>query len=91
MLKNINEMKQKRAELVKEARLMLDTAENEKRDMTAEEDQQYERIWSDIEKSGAEIQQKERELARKEELKKLEEQGKESQGQKRPSRRAGAI
>ena len=40
MLKNINEMKQKRAELVKEARLMLDTAENEKRDMTAEEDQQ---------------------------------------------------
>jgi len=63
---------------------MLDTAENEKRDMTAEEDQQYERIWSDIEKSGAEIQQKERELARKEELKKLEEQGKESQGRSVP-------
>lgn len=81
-MKNIHEKRQERAALVVEARLLLDAAEKEKREMTTEENQQYERIWADIEKIGKEIVQDERSEARTTELARLEEEGRQSQGRK---------
>jgi len=76
----LNEKKQKRAALVKEARILLDVAEGEKRDLTDEENQQYERVWLDIEKMGKEIDQSEQALARKSQLSLLETMNEETQG-----------
>lgn len=57
---NITEMKQQRAALVKQARALLDKAEQEKRDLTAEEVQQYDSIMADVDKLGAAISREER-------------------------------
>jgi len=56
----IDELKQKRYALVKEARELLDRAEAEKRGLTAEEEQQYERIMADVDKLGKQIEMEER-------------------------------
>ena len=56
----IDELKQKRYALVKEARELLDRAEAEKRGLTAEEEQQYERIMTDVDKLGKQIEMEER-------------------------------
>lgn len=85
----VNEKKQKRATLVSQARELLDKAEKENREMTAEEDQQYERIWADIEKMGKEIAQEERSQARKSELARLEEEGRQSQARAVPPTEPG--
>ncbi len=45
----ILEMRQKRATAVKQARDILDRAEAEKRDLTAEEEEQYKKIMADVE------------------------------------------
>ncbi|WP_158738665.1 phage major capsid protein [Alteribacillus sp. YIM 98480] len=58
-MQEILEMKQKRAALVKEARGILDKAKGEKRDLTAEEEQQYDRIMADVDKRGKQIQREE--------------------------------
>jgi len=47
----ITELKQDRARLVNEARTLLDKAENEDRDLTAEESEQYDRIIKDVDQS----------------------------------------
>jgi len=54
------EMRQKRAALVKQAREILDKADAEKRDLTAEEEQQYDRIMEDVDKLGKQIEREER-------------------------------
>lgn len=58
----IMEMRQKRAALVKQAREILDKAEEEKRDLTAEEEQQYERIMEEVDSLGKKIEREERQL-----------------------------
>ncbi|MBO8158835.1 phage major capsid protein [Thermosyntropha sp.] len=56
----ILEMRQKRAALVAQARQLLDKAEEEKRGLTAEEEQMYDRIMSDVDKLGKDIEREER-------------------------------
>jgi len=55
-MKNVLEMRQKRAALVNQAREVLDRAESEKRDLSAEENAQYDRIMADVDKLGKEIE-----------------------------------
>lgn len=56
----IVELKQERAALVKEARAILDLAGTEKRDLTAEENQKYEKIMADVDARGNSIEREER-------------------------------
>ena len=56
----ITELKQARAALVKEARSILDLAENEKRDLTAEENQRYDKLMADVDAKGVAIEREER-------------------------------
>lgn len=64
----ILEMRQKRAALIQQAREILDKAEEEKRDLTAEEEQQYERIMADVDKLAKDIEREERQLELEREL-----------------------
>ncbi|MBC7193873.1 phage major capsid protein [Marinobacter sp.] len=64
----ILEMRQKRAALVKQARDILDRAEAEKRGLTAEEEQQYSKIMSDVEELRKAIEREERLQALEREL-----------------------
>lgn len=64
----ILEMRQKRAALVKQAREILDRAETEKRDLTAEEEQQYNRIMEEVDRLGKAIEREERQLELEREL-----------------------
>ena len=56
----IVELKQERAALVKDARAILDQAETEKRDLTAEENEKYEKIMADVDSRGKAIEREER-------------------------------
>lgn len=62
-MQDILELRQKRAALVKQAREILDRAEEEKRDLTAEEEEQYDRIMADVDSLGTRVEREER-LAR---------------------------
>ncbi len=62
-------LRQERAALVKEARDILDKAENEKRDLTTEEDERYKRIMAEVDKRGKDIEREERVAALETELK----------------------
>lgn len=64
----ILEMRQKRAALVKQARDLLDKASEEKRALTAEEEQQYEKIMADVDTLGKQIEKEERQQAIEKEL-----------------------
>lgn len=64
----ILEMREKRAALVEQARQLLDAADNEKRGLTAEEEQQYDRIMADVDALGKRIEQEERQAALEKEL-----------------------
>jgi len=55
----ILEMRQKRAAAVKQARDILDRAETEKRDLTAEEEEQYKKIMTDVEELRKKIEREE--------------------------------
>lgn len=66
---NFKEMLQKRAALITEARALVDLAETEKRDMTAEEREQYDRIFAEARDLGDKIK---REQALREEERVLE-------------------
>jgi HK97 family phage major capsid protein len=52
LIEKINKLKGERAALVKESRAILDTADREKRDLTADENQKFDRIVADIEAKG---------------------------------------
>jgi len=67
-MKNIAEMKQKRAELIKEARSILDTAEKENRTLTDEEEQKLKDLNAEIDKRQTEIEFEERQQKLEEEL-----------------------
>lgn len=59
-MKNIAEMKQKRAELIKEARSILETVEKENRTLTDEEEQKLKSLNAEIDKRQTEIEFEER-------------------------------
>lgn len=63
-----DEKRQERAKLVEEARALLDLAETEKRTLTAEEGEKYNRIEADIERLGDEIEAEERDDQRRKRL-----------------------
>lgn len=75
----IVEKKQRRAQLVKDARKLLDTAETEERDLTAEQIEQYEKMMTDVDKIGAEIEKEERVAALESEMREVEERAVETQ------------
>ncbi len=64
----ILELRQKRAALVKQAREILDKAEVEKRDLLAEEEQQYNNIMAEVDRLGKTIEREERQQALEREL-----------------------
>lgn len=66
----ILKMRQERAKLIKEARDILDKAEAEKRDMSAEENTNYEKIISDVDKLREKIEKEERQLELEKDLEK---------------------
>ena len=57
---NIRELKQQRAALLKQAREILDKAEQENRDLTAEESQEFDRITAEADAIGKRIEREER-------------------------------
>jgi HK97 family phage major capsid protein len=59
-MKNTMEMRQKRAELVKQAGEILTKADAEKRDLTAEEDSQWRKMHEDVDKMLVDIERYER-------------------------------
>lgn len=59
-MKNIIEMREKRMNLVNQAREILDRAENEKRNPNAEEETQYNKIMADVENLRKEIEREEK-------------------------------
>lgn len=59
-MNKIDELKQRRGAIVKEARGMLDLVETEKRDMTGEENQKYERMMADVDKLAGDIAREEK-------------------------------
>ncbi|MHB1651397.1 MAG: phage major capsid protein [Desulfitobacteriaceae bacterium] len=62
-MKNTIELKQKRATIITQARAFLDKAEEEKRDLTAEEENSYNVAMADVEKLSKEIEREERQIA----------------------------
>ncbi len=64
----LQELLDKRAKLLKSARGILDTADGEKRDLTAEERSKYEGIMADFDSVNADIQLRKRQEAAEEEL-----------------------
>lgn len=60
MFVKAQEMRARRAALTKEAREILDREENEKRTLSQEEIDQYERIMAEVDKLGEQIQREER-------------------------------
>jgi HK97 family phage major capsid protein len=59
-MKNVMEMRQKRAALVTQARELDTKAESEKRDLTAEERTQWDKIMADVDKAKVDIEHEER-------------------------------
>lgn len=57
---DINELKQKKAKLVTDARALLEKAEQEKRDLTSDENDQWERMLSDANSIQAKVDREER-------------------------------
>ena len=66
----ILKMRQERAKLIKQARDMLDKVEAEKRDMTDEENTNYEKIISDVDKLREKIEREEKQLELEKDLEK---------------------
>lgn len=62
MSKRINELRQQRAKAIADARAILDKADGEKRQMSTEERETYDKHWSDQEALSARIADEERQL-----------------------------
>ncbi|MDF2889783.1 MAG: Phage capsid family protein [Clostridia bacterium] len=71
-MKNILELRQQRAKLVAESRAILDKAEVEKRELTAEDETQYQRMDAEIDKLTKDIDKEEKLQARERELGEVE-------------------
>lgn len=86
LAEKILEKKKERQKLIVANRAMIDTAEEEKRAFTAEEDEQYNKRDGDIDKLEGEIQRLQKQLDRERELGEKEEsenRGNEERGEKR--------
>lgn len=59
-MKKILELKEKRAKLVAQARELVDRAEQEKRSMTQEEENQWNKIMADVDTLGKDVEREER-------------------------------
>ena len=59
-MNKIDELKQRRGAVVKEARALLDLVESEKRSLTGEETQTYERMMADVDKLAMDISREEK-------------------------------
>lgn len=59
-MKNLREMKAKRGELVNEARSLVDNAEEEKRELTEEEEGRFRSLMEEVDSRGVEIDREER-------------------------------
>lgn len=62
MSKDLKELRNKRGKLVADARTLLDRAETEKRDLTAEEQKQWDTMIGDQDRIGKDIEREERQL-----------------------------
>lgn len=62
MSKDLKELRNKRGKLVADARTLLDRAEIDKRDLTAEEQKQWDTMIADQERIGKDIEREERQL-----------------------------
>lgn len=62
-MKDIIEMREKRATLVNQGRELLDRAEAEKRSLHADEEQQYDNIMAEVDKLGKDIDREEKQQA----------------------------
>lgn len=71
-MEKIIELQQKRAALVKQARDIQDRCDAEKREKTAEERQQFDKIWEDVNKLANEIRDLEKLHAAEEEIRSTE-------------------
>jgi len=72
---NTSELRQKRAGLIVDMRGFLDMAEQEKRALTAEENQQYLAMETDVDRLLAEIEREERQAARERDVQKFQAPG----------------
>ncbi|BAU28965.1 HK97 family phage major capsid protein [Aneurinibacillus soli] len=61
-MKKIREMREKRASLVEESRKLIERAEQEKRGMTADEEQQFDKIMADVDQLRKDIDREERQI-----------------------------
>lgn len=76
MTKKIVEMRQKRAQLIKDGRALLDAAEKDgNRDLTAEERSKYDAIMADVDKIADRVQAEERQSALENDLEKTDDSG----------------
>ena len=75
-MKNTIELKQKRATVISQARAFLDKAEEEKRDLSAEEENSYNAAMTDVDKLSKEIEREERQTNLERGQGKLEDQNK---------------
>lgn len=62
----VNELKAERKQLIDQARELLDTAENESRDLSAEESERYDKLNADIDALGKRAERMEQQIEREE-------------------------
>lgn len=71
-MNKLQELLDKRAKLLKQARGILDAADNENRDLTSEERSKYEAIMADFDQVNADVQLRRRQVAAEEEMRKTD-------------------
>jgi HK97 family phage major capsid protein len=64
----VRELRQERAQLIAQARAILDGADEEGRSLTEEETQQYDTLWSDVNQRMVDIERRERQIAAEQDL-----------------------
>lgn len=67
-MRTLLELRRRRAALIQEARHLLDTVEEEERELTGEEERHYEELMSDIDSLATQIERRERQQALEAEL-----------------------
>lgn len=85
----LRELRTKRANIIKQARELVDKADAEKRDLSAEEQQQYDKAWTDIEALASDIDRRERleEAERREAERELQERDRLAREERRGTER----
>ena len=73
MKEKIKELKERRAKIIKDQRALYDKADAEKRELTAEEQEQFDRLDAEFDKVNDEVRKLEADLERREKLEKRKE------------------